>query len=786
MIETPPARKTPFQNLHLMKRINLPICFLVTTAVAVLFVPRISTAQTNIIQVVADDLGWTDLSTGLTNLGNGSPYYQTPNIDSLAANGMSFTSFYAQPSCAPTRAALLTGQYAPRNGLHTVGQLNDGGDATLLIGPTDGTSIKTEAITIGETLQAAGYVTAHIGKFHSTARSNDIVNEHGFDFNIGGTSSGGPNGTVPYFAQQNNGGNWTFGSSHGPELDVYAAPYTQQYIEANLMPYANGNDPSTLAGTPKHLNDAMADAAIDFLEDRVADGEPFFVNVAFNAVHLEVNSRPDLEAKFNALPTSNVPQHDSPAFAGLLEGMDQAVGRIVDFVQQNGLGNDTLIVFMSDNGGTLNSTDNFPLREGKGAFQEGGIRVPMIAYMPGTISSGVSNEATHAVDFYKTYAAMANATLPDSAMHPLDGESLAGILTGTQTDLNRDTIFYHFPGYNRTKPPISLAIHDGTDGNRYKLTYFYEDRNFEFYDLTNDIGETVNLVESGMTQIQFENAMAARSSLTDWLLDVDAEMLTVRATGEVVPLPQHSPAIEFALGSTEIGAQLTGTTEGMVSSLGVSMNLTAEGDNGVFDTDTNGIGIRSDLDTGGNNTQRRIDGSLTTPEGMIVSFDQDVFLKHFDVSGLNGTGTATESLRLQFVSGDNPFDGLVGYDSDGYALSGDALTFTRTDEANATLTVGMGRLAQDEILLTAGTQIRVTASPAVGGGVLLEAIGVALPDSPTALLGDVNRDGFVNFLDISPFISRLSNGEFQLEADVNQDGDVNFLDISPFIGILAG
>jgi len=128
----------------------------------------------------------------------------------------------------------------------------------------------------------------------------------------------------------------------------------------------------------------------------------------------------------------------------------------------------------------------------------------------------------------------------------------------------------------------------------------------------------------------------------------------------------------------------------------------------------------------------------------------------------------------------------VGYDSDGYALSGDALTFTRTDEANATLTVGMGRLAQDEILLTAGTQIRVTASPAVGGGVLLEAIGVALPDSPTALLGDVNRDGFVNFLDISPFISRLSNGEFQLEADVNQDGDVNFLDISPFIGILAG
>ena len=261
-----------------------------------------------------------------------------------------------------------------------------------------------------------------------------------------------------------------------------------------------------------------------------------------------------------------------------------------------------------------------------------------------------------------------------------------------------------------------------------------------------------------MTQVQFDNAMAARSSLTNWLLDVDAQLLTVRATGESVPPPQHSPVIEFALGSDEFGVGLAGTTDGLVSSLGVSMNLTAEGSNGVFDTDNNGIGISSDLDTGGNNTQRRIDGSLTTPEGMFFSFNQDVILKHFDVSGLNGTGT--ESLLLQFVSGDNPFDGLVGYDSDGFSLNSGSLTFTRTDGANATLTVGMGRLAQDEIRLTAGTQIRVTANPAVGGGVLLESIGVALPDSPSVLLADINRDGIVNFLDISPFISRLSNGVF--------------------------
>ena len=182
---------------------------------------------------------------------------------------------------------------------------------------------------------------------------DSIVTEHGFDFNIGGTNSGGPNGMNPYIAQQNNNGVWVFASAHGPELDVYAQPYSQQYIDDNLLPYANGNDPTTLLNTPKHLSDAMADATVDFLADRVADNEPFFVNVAFNAVHAVVNSRPDLEAKYVPLGTSSNPQHDDPAYAGLLEGMDQAIGRIIDFVDQNGLSGNTMIVFVSDNGLSL-------------------------------------------------------------------------------------------------------------------------------------------------------------------------------------------------------------------------------------------------------------------------------------------------------------------------------------------------------------------------------------------------------------------------------------------------
>ena len=683
-------------------------------------------AQTNIVQIIADDLGWVDLSSGLPNLGNGSPYYQTPNIDALATGGMSFTSFYAQPSCAPTRAALFTGQYAPRNSVYTVGSLNDN-NASLLVTPVNGNGIKTDAVTLGETLQSHGYVTAHIGKFHSTASTADIEAFHGFNFNIGGTTSGGPNGAMPYFAQFN-GGQWTFANAHGPELDVYAQPYTQAYIDENLAPFANGNDPSVLVNTPKHLSDAMADAAVDFLQDRVGDSQPFFVNVAFNAVHNEINSRPDLEAKYIGLPGSSSPDHDSPGYAGLLEGMDQAIARIVQFVQANGLGSNTMIVFISDNGAT-GTSDNFPLSGSKGSFREGGVRVPMIVYQPGTISAGAtSDRATHPVDFYKTYAELTGATLPDPAVHPLEGESFSDVLAGSPVTTRQRPVFYHFPGYAQTTPS-SIVIHDGDDGNRYKLHYFYEDRSFEFYDLTNDIDESVNLIQSGMTQSQFANAVACSQSLIDWVEDSGADLLTVRATGELVPAPKHTPAIVFPLSLGSFGGTLNGLGSGAVSANGLTMNLTAEGQNGVFEADNNSIGVNSDLDAGNGINMRRIDGSLSTPEGVVVSFDQDVFLKQLDVRGFDSSGSA-ESLVLEFVSGDNPFGSLSGYATDGFTTSGNSLLFQRSDGGNQNFSVQYGTLAQSEVFLSAGTEVRITANPATTGGVLLASIQVAFPQCP--------------------------------------------------------
>lgn len=159
----------------------------------------------NILLIVADDLGWTDLHTGRTSLKNGSRLHQTPNIDRLAEQGMAFTSAYTNQNCQPSRAALLTGEYAPHNGVYNVASLDRGADKSpRLIPPAQRTTIRPEAITLAETLKAAGYTTAHVGKFHVSATPEEIQSKHGYDFNYGGgvKGDGGPAG---YFAVEQDG-----------------------------------------------------------------------------------------------------------------------------------------------------------------------------------------------------------------------------------------------------------------------------------------------------------------------------------------------------------------------------------------------------------------------------------------------------------------------------------------------------------------------------------------------------------------------------------------------------
>ncbi|MEM1304929.1 MAG: sulfatase-like hydrolase/transferase, partial [Planctomycetota bacterium] len=384
-----------------------------------------SVAQPNIIHIIADDMGWADLSGGQSSYGQGSAFYETPNIDRLAAEGMAFTSAYALQTCVPTRAALMTGQSPARTSVYNV-QSIDGNANSLLVAPGNETKIPTAAITVGETLQAAGYTTAHFGKFHVAQTTGDITAEHGFDQDFGGGTSGAP---VTFFASNNE-----FDNRVGTGLDPYAAPYTQSYIDENLKPFANGADVDSLVGTPKHLSDAMADAAIDFMQGQLgAGGDPFYMNVAFHAVHSPIEPRPDLEAKYDGVLAANGgaspdPRHDRADYAGLLEGMDQAIGRIVAYLEDpNGDGDsadsiagDTVLLFYGDNGGT-NATDSSPLTGRKGSQQEGGLRVPLIAWSPGRVAGGtVTDEPVQAVDFYPTFAEFAGAALPDATAYPLD------------------------------------------------------------------------------------------------------------------------------------------------------------------------------------------------------------------------------------------------------------------------------------------------------------------------------------------------------------------------------
>ena len=449
--------------------------------------------------------------------GHQSDFYQTPNFERLVEAGVAFTSTYAQPNCAPTRAALLSGQYSCRsgNGVYNVASLNRASGRTTYTTPASqritiaGTE---EIVTIAEAFRNSGYVTAHIGKYHvgsSNPSDPTFPLNQGFDYNYGGGSKGNP------------GSYWSDGSQFNGNMngafDSFAADYTSAYIASNLTPYANGNDPTTLENTHKHLTDAMGDAFVSFMNEH-RDGSmsnyPVYVQFHFYAVHSPTQGRTDLKNKYAKLPDGTY--HDNDSYAALVEGMDQTLGRIMDYLDDpNGDGDssdsivtNTLLIFCSDNGGQ-DPTVNTPLRGRKGMHYDGGIRVPCVISMPGTIPTNkVSDTLIHVVDFYPTMLDFAGGVFPDSHTHPLDGVSLHDhLLDPDHTPRNRGPIFYHFPGYMDSRTyPCSVIIKD-INGKRYKYIYAYDPYynpgsgetlgfdQYQLYNLTDDIGEKTNLLD---------------------------------------------------------------------------------------------------------------------------------------------------------------------------------------------------------------------------------------------------------------------------------------------------
>ena len=496
----------------------------------------------NIVFIMADDLGWSDTSNSLTNMGNPSSFFQTPTLERLAGEGISFTHAYTNgSSCAPTRAALLTGLYASRRDNYIFsfasGGLNRGYPLSLLEGPPQGlpvtelAQIPDTTFTVAEMLKGAGYATAHLGKFHvgdpntSTAPLNQ-----GFDFNYGGGKTGAPGA---YHANLND----NFGAGVGTALDPFGAPYTQLYIDDNIKPYSSGLSDAqidALVGTAKHVSDAMVDAAIEFMDAH--NSQPFYLQHHQYAVHTPIDdaqARLDLLAKYQALPPvdDGGDGNEIPSYAALIEGIDQSVARLIDYLEttpdprnpgQN-LDQNTMVIFYSDNGGKENQAYNGPLRGSKGDFEEGGIRVPMIAWSANTnlVAPSTPNpNPVISIDFYPTFAELANA---DTTGLVLDGESLAPILNGTASTLNREAIFWHFPGYfassQHNQTPRSL-IHKGP----WKMYYDYEDLSFALYNLDNDINEAIDV-----SALHPEIVVELGIDLMKWLDETDAPLAMIRS-----------------------------------------------------------------------------------------------------------------------------------------------------------------------------------------------------------------------------------------------------------------
>jgi arylsulfatase A-like enzyme len=448
----------------------------------------------NVVFILTDDLGWADLGC------YGSTFYETPNLDRLAREGMRFTDAYAASNvCSPTRAAILTGKYPAR--LHLTDWLTGREDRPdqKLSRPKFQKFLPLGELTWAEALREAGYQTAFIGKWHLGENPAHWPEHQGFDVNVGGCDKG-----------------------HPPS-------YFSPYGITNLVDGPKG----------EHLDDQLTDEAMRFMER--ARNKPFLLYLSHYTVHTPLQAKLEVIEKYKTkaatLPDSgpafspdkgrSVRQvQDHAVYAAMIESLDNSVGRLLGKLDELGLADKTIVIFTSDNGGLSTAegspTSNLPLRTGKGWAYEGGVRVPLLIRWPGVIKPGsISPEPTISTDFYPTILEMLG--LPPRPQQHSDGRSIVAALKGSA--LSERPLFWHYPHYSNQ----GGAPHGAVRLGNYKLIEWYEDMNVELFNLKDDIGERHDLAKS-----QPELAAKLTKLLHDWRQQVDAQMPRSN--------PNHQPA----------------------------------------------------------------------------------------------------------------------------------------------------------------------------------------------------------------------------------------------------
>ena len=412
----------------------------------------------NIIMLLVDDLGWKDVGF------MGSKFYKTPNIDKLSEKSMVFTNAYAACSvCSPTRASIQTGRYPARIGItdwirarfQIPGGIliepppyQENGNQKLRT-PSNPYWMNQDEITIAEQLKKSGYFTCHIGKWH-LGPDEFYPEKQGYDINIGGCDLGQP---VNYFDPYSN--------EEGVHFPTLKPRKTGEYLE-----------------------DRLADELVHVVD--LHKDEPFFINMCFYAVHLPLMAKKEIVDKYEAESTHD--DQNNPVYAAMIESVDQAVGKLIATLEKYDLIDNTIIIFFSDNGGLLRSTSNKPLRAGKGYPYEGGIREPMFVFWKDKIQSGsVCETPVSSIDFFPTFCSISGTPLPDKI---LDGMDISPLFF--KKTIKPRALFWHYPHYRSTDIVPYSIIRDGN----LKLIRRYERKEFELFNLANDLGETEDLSET--------------------------------------------------------------------------------------------------------------------------------------------------------------------------------------------------------------------------------------------------------------------------------------------------
>lgn len=447
----------------------------------------------NILLIVVDDLGWRDVGC------YGSPFYETPSIDRLAREGTRFTDGYATaPVCSPTRASIMSGKY-PAN----VGVTNwiGGAERGKVRPPEYLHGLPSDEVSLARALSDAGYDTWHLGKWH-LGDEQHYPGEHGFDVNVAGCEWGAPQ----------NG---------------YFSPW-------NVPTMEDGPD-------GEYLTDRLGDEAVSLVREHADSDRPFFMNLNFYAVHTPIQAKEEHVEKYDrkrqSLGLDDVREFETggyfpcehkrdqrierrlvqsdPAYAGMVQSVDENVGRVLEALSTAGELDDTLVVFTSDNGGLATAegspTCNSPLSEGKGWMYEGGTRVPFVVRWPGRTDDEICTEPVASHDIYPTLLEVAGISIPEDQV--VDGRSLVPLLDGTPLD--REAIYFHYPHYGNQGGTPYGAVRQG----KWKLIEFYEDEHTELYDLSADVGET-----SDQSERRPDIAVALRTALADWRESVGAEL----------------------------------------------------------------------------------------------------------------------------------------------------------------------------------------------------------------------------------------------------------------------